>query len=148
MNVVDVNVLINLVNEESAHHVAAKRFWNDAVKDDRPLGLAWVVVLGFVRVMTSPRVFPKPLRVEDAVSLVDDWLALPNVRVLAPTERHWGLLKELLVGFGTAGNSTTDAHLAALAIEHGATLVSGDSDFARFPGLRWKNPFAVARARR
>jgi toxin-antitoxin system PIN domain toxin len=101
-----------------------------------------VVLLGFLRVATSPRVFPKPLAPDQAVGLVDGWLARPAVRALAPGEEHWRILRELVDDAGTAGNLVTDAHLAALAIEHGCELCSTDSDFARFARVRWSNPLA------
>ncbi len=104
--------------------------------------MAWVVLLGFLRVATSARVFPRPLTPEQAVGVVDGWLAQPVVRLVAAGEEHWPILKDLLSETGTAGNLVTDAHLAALAIEHGCELCSTDGDFARFARLRWVNPLA------
>ncbi len=106
------------------------------------MGLAWAVVLGFLRLATSARIFPRPLDPEQALAVVDGWLARPCVTALAPGEEHWRILRGLLGESGTAGNLTTDAHLAALAIEHGAELCSTDADFARFPRLSWVNPLA------
>ena len=100
------------------------------------------MILGFLRLTTNPRVMPHPLPVDNATAIVDTWLAQPPARCLEPTERHGPLLRGLLRKTGSAGNLTTDAHLAALAIEHGATLMSTDNDFARFPGLRWRDPLA------
>ena len=142
MIVVDLNLLLYAVDKDATRHAAARRWWDQLLSGDVPVGLAWVVLLGFVRLTTNPRVFPRPIDVEAAVAVVEDWLAQPPVRRLDPTERHWPILRGLLESLGAAGNLTTDAHLAALAIEHGATLCSTDNDFARFQGLRWVNPLA------
>ena len=140
MKIVDLNVLLYAVNRDSVHHRPIRRWWEDAINGDETLGLPWAVLLGFLRLSTSPVVFPRPLPVEAAVAKVDAWLALSSVRVVAETDGHWEILRSLLAASGTAGNLTTDANLAALAIGHGAALVSCDTDFARFKGLRWENP--------
>ena len=106
------------------------------------VALPWVVVLGFLRITTSHRIMPRPLTAEQALAIVDGWLEMPGVVLLNPGEEHWSILRELLAASGTAGNLTTDAHLAALAIEHGCELYSTDGDFARFGRLRWVNPIA------
>ncbi|MEO8623340.1 MAG: TA system VapC family ribonuclease toxin, partial [bacterium] len=100
------------------------------------------VILGFLRISTHARILPRPLSPEQAVAVVDSWLARPQVLVLHATDSHWSILRDLLVESGTAGNRTTDAHLASLAIEHDAELLSTDTDFARFRQLRWTNPIA------
>jgi toxin-antitoxin system PIN domain toxin len=102
--------------------------------------LAPPALFGFVRIATNPRIFAVATAVEDAVSRVEAWLARPNVRVLAPGPRHLEIAFGLLRALGTAGNLTTDAQLAAYAIENAATLGSGDTDFGRFKTLAWKNP--------
>jgi uncharacterized protein len=102
--------------------------------------MAWSVLLGFVRLGTQPALFEQPLSSDEALDLVDGWQDQPCVTVIHPTDRHASVLRELLAPLGTAGNLTSDAHLAALAIEHGALLCSCDSDFARFSGLRWVDP--------
>lgn len=140
MRVVDLNVLIYATNRDAADHRAAKAWWEAALSGDEPIGLSWTALLGFVRIATHPRILASPLSFEQAAGVVDHWLQQPVVRILQPSERHWRILKDLLQPFGTAGNMTTDAHLAALAIEHGATLCSTDRDFARFPRLKWINP--------
>jgi len=104
-------------------------------------------VLSFVRLTTSRSAFASPLRVGDAIDLVDSWFAQPNVRIVQPTARHSETCFGLLRTIGTGGNLTTDAHLAALAIEHGCTLYSTDPDFARFPGLKWENPLRPRRSK-
>jgi uncharacterized protein len=140
--VVDLNLLVYAVNRDSARHVVAKAWWERVLSDDEPVGVPWTVILGFLRVTTSGRVLPKPIRAEQALAIVDDWLARPVVVPLSPSERHWYVLRDLLSDAGTAANLTTDAHLAALAIENGAELCSTDTDFARFKTLRWRNPLA------
>jgi toxin-antitoxin system PIN domain toxin len=138
--VVDLNLLVYAVNESAASHKAARRWWERSLSQGTPVGLAWTVLLGFLRLTTNPRVMPRPISIEQAVEIVDDWLAHPSVEVIEPTERHWDILRELLSALGAGGNITSDAHLAALAIERGARLCSTDNDFARFSRLRWSNP--------
>lgn len=140
MIIVDLNLLLYAINRDAPHHEAARAWWESCLSGDGPVGLAWIVILGFLRITTHPAVLPRPLAPERALAIIDDWLAQPPIRVVFPTERHWGILKELLVSSGTAGNLTSDAHLAALAIEHGARLCSTDSDFSRYASLRWMNP--------
>jgi toxin-antitoxin system PIN domain toxin len=101
---------------------------------------AWVTLLAFLRIGTHSRVFAQPLSVAEATEIVDSWLVLPQVGILDPGERHWAILGQLLASAQARGNLVTDAHLAALALEHGATLVSTDRDFARFDGLQFMNP--------
>lgn len=136
MKLVDLNVLLYAVNEDSPHHEAALAFWEAALNGDEPVGLPWVVVLGFLRLVTNPVLLPRPMRVEAALARVDAWLATGIVRVVREKDEHWSLLRSFLQAAGAAGNLTTDAHLAAMAISHGAVLVSFDNDFARFHGLR------------
>lgn len=142
MIIADLNLLVYAVNEDSPDHERAKGWLEDCLSGHETVGLAWVVVLGFLRITTHPRVLPRPLRTEQALAVVDDWIAQPVVRLLEPTDRHWPLLRELLAELGAAGSLTTDVHLAALAIEHGALLCSADRDFGRFRNLRWSNPLA------
>lgn len=142
MILVDLNLLLYAINEDAPRHRSAKAWWEACLSGETPVGLAWLVVLGFLRVTTHPRVMPSPLSAREAVSVVDDWLQQPMVRLVEPSERHWEILTTLLDELGTAGNLTSDAHLAALAIEHGARLCSTDNDFSRFEHLRWENPLA------
>jgi len=136
----DLNLLLYAVNTDAAHHQAAKRWLETTLNDDEPVALPWSVLLGFLRIATNHRILPRPLKVPEAVTIVDGWLSQPVVRILEPGEEHWRILKSLLAETGTAGNLTSDAHLATLAIENGATLCSTDTDFQRFPRLRWTNP--------
>lgn len=147
MIVVDLNLLLYAVNVDEPRHTAAREWWESTLSGEESVGLPWAVLLGFLRISTHPKVMPRPLDAEAALEIVSDWLAQPNVRTLEPTEKHWGVLEELLRASGTAGNLTTDAHLAALAIEHGARLASSDHDFARFEKLRWMNPLGRVRRR-
>ena len=138
----DVNLLLHAYNSESSVHAAARAWWEELLTGTGPVGLSWATILGFIRVTTHRRVFNSPLSVAEACAHVRAWLAQPYVVILDPSSRHAEILFGLLASLGTAGNLTTDAHLAALAIEHQAELHSTDADFARFPGLRWSNPLA------
>lgn len=140
MKLVDVNVLLYAIDEDSPHHGVAKPWLEAELSGSETFAFAWVVLLAFLRLSTNPRVFEKPLGGDEALDLVNSWLEQPNVTIVHPTDRHLQLLRELLTPLGTAANLVNDAHLAALAIEHGAELASGDSDFGRFPGLQWANP--------
>jgi toxin-antitoxin system PIN domain toxin len=148
VKVVDLNVLLYAVNSDSVHHRVVYGYWNRIAGDEEEIGFSWNVLLGFLRLATNQAVFPRPLDPEAAIRKIDEWLSLPPARVVTETEEHWTILRRLLGASGTAGNLTTDAHLAALAITRGATLVSCDGDFARFEGLRWENPLAPPRGRR
>lgn len=140
MIVPDVNLLLHSYNSGSSVHSAARKWWEGLLNGTRPVGLSWVAILGFIRVATHSRILENPLPVSSACANVRAWLGQPYVVVLDPGPRHTGILIDLLESLGTAGNLTTDAHLAALAIEHQAELHSTDADFARFQGLRWTNP--------
>jgi len=143
----DVNLLLYAVDESSPHHEAAHRWLEERLSASETLAFSWTTLLAFVRLSTNPRVFESPYTVEEALDLVDSWLAQPPAVVVQPGERHSALLRELLGPLGGAANLTTDAHLASLAIEHGAELCSADADFSRFPGLTWRNPLKPAERR-
>jgi toxin-antitoxin system PIN domain toxin len=136
----DVNLLLYAIDEDSARHDSARRWVEGLFGGTETVALAWAVMLAFVRLTTKPQVMTRPFAVDEALDVVDGWLARPNVIVVHPTDRHARILRELLAPFGTGGNLTTDAHLAALSIEHGAELCSSDADFSRFPGVRWQDP--------
>lgn len=148
MKIVDLNVLLYVVNSDAAEHERARTWWEDTLNGEEAVGLPWIVLLGFLRLATNPRVFPRPLVLDVTKATIDRWLARANVRLVREKDDHWARLKALLAETGTAGNLTTDAHLAALAITHDAVLVSCDNDFARFKGLRWENPLRLGGARR
>jgi hypothetical protein len=112
------------------------------VRDRVRIGLPWHCLLGFVRISTSRRVFSQPLSVADAWGQVVQWLALPGVWIPEPTERHAEVLGELLLTANAGGNLVPDAHLAAIAVEHGLVVCSSDADYARFPGVKWLNPLS------
>jgi hypothetical protein len=140
MIVPDVNLLIYAYNRDAPHHAEAKAWWEELLSSDDPVGLPWATTLGFIRLMTHRAVLVTPLTAERAIAHVRSWHMRPNVGVLEPGPRHLELLDRLFAALGTAGRLTTDAHLAALAIEHQCELCSNDADFARFPGLHWRNP--------
>lgn len=140
MRLVDTNLLIYAVDDTSAHHEVARTWLEQALSGTETVGFAWNALLGFVRLATSAHVFTMPLTVDQALDHVQAWLAQPCAAVLAPTPRHAAVLRDLLAPLGTAGNLTSDAHLAALAREHGAQVCSSDGDFARFPGVELVNP--------
>ena len=142
MKVPDLNLLIYALDEASPHHHRARPWLQALLSGTEPVGFAWLVLLGFVRLSTRACIFANPYDPNEALDVVEGWLAQPCALVLHPTERHLAVLRGLVEPFGTAGNITTDAHLAALAIEHGAEVCSADADFGRFPGLRWTNPLA------
>jgi toxin-antitoxin system PIN domain toxin len=142
VKIVDVNVLLYAVDRSAVHHAKVLRWWNAALAAPETLGLPWITLTAFIRLATRPGIFARPLPLDAALALVDEWLAMDQVTVVAESERHWRLLHELLREAGAAGNLTTDAHLAAIAIGHAAKLVSCDADFGRFRGLRWVNPLA------
>lgn len=140
MKLPDVNIFLYAADEFSPRHHAALAWVNETLSGAETVALAWATMVGFVRISTNPAAFSGALEPSTALDLVDRWLAQPSVTVVNPTTRHAAVLRDLLAPLGTAGNLTSDAHLAALAIEHGATLCSCDNDFSRFPGLRWEDP--------
>ncbi|HEX3762119.1 MAG TPA: type II toxin-antitoxin system VapC family toxin [Kofleriaceae bacterium] len=140
MIVPDLNLVVYAYNRDAPHHAAARAWWEGLLNDTEPVAIPWVVVLGFLRLMTHRAVLVHPLPPTAALAHVRAWFARANVEHLEPGPQHVDLLDRLLSAAGTAGNLTTDAHLAALTIEHQCELHSNDNDFARFPGLRWKNP--------
>jgi toxin-antitoxin system PIN domain toxin len=141
----DLNLIIYAHNRSSVSHLAAKDWWETTLSNPRPVALCWAVMLGFIRLSTQRGVFQAPLQVSAACNEVRSWLSQPQVIILEPGRRHASIVLDLLEGLGAAGNLTTDAHLAALAIEHQCVLCSTDGDFKRFPGLQWTNPLTPGR---
>jgi hypothetical protein len=140
VNLVDANVLLHAVNTDASEHAAAKDWMQAGLNGTEPVAFAWVALLAFVRVGTRDGILPSPMTVAEAFDHIEAWLAQRPSVVLEPTIRHAAVPRGLLEATGAGGNLTSDAHLAALAVEYGATLVSFDRDFGRFPGLRWTNP--------
>jgi uncharacterized protein len=140
MKVVDLNVLLYAVNRDAPQHQGARRWWESSMNGDEQVGLAWPVILGFLRLSTRSGILPRPLTSTQALDTVQDWIEQPLVVLLAPGDGHWTRFRSLIETAGLAGNLTTDAHLAALALEYDATLYSTDADFARFATLRVVNP--------
>ena len=140
MRLVDANVLIYAVNTSSTHHEAARTWLDGALDGEETVGFAWSVLLAFLRLTTHPAVFPQPLDADAATAIVRSWTGQPTARLIDPTPRHLDLLSGLLAESGTAANLVSDAHLAALAVEHDAVLVTFDADFGRFAGLRTERP--------
>jgi uncharacterized protein len=142
MKLLDVNLLLYAVDESSPFHNKAQTWLENSFSGPETIAFTWSVLLAFIRISTNARIFSHPLSAAQALDLVEGWLTRPNVTVVHPTDRHSAVLRELLEPLGAAGNLTTDAHLAAIAIEHGAELCSLDNDFSRFPGLLWINPLS------
>ena len=131
------NVLVNSVNDFSPVKKQARVWLEKAFDADAGVGFAWLALVGFVRISTQRGILQTPLDASVALELVDSWLSHPRARILQPTERHADILARLLLAVGTAGTLTNDAHLAALAIEHNATLGTFDKDFKRFPNFKF-----------
>ena len=136
----DINLLVYAYNEAAAPHHTSRAWWEDLMTRERSVALPWAVTFGFLRLITHPAVFVKPLPPVDAMKIVRAWFDRGHVQALDPGPRHLEITASLLAATGVAGSLTTDTHLAALAIEHRCELHSNDADFARFPGLRWYNP--------
>ena len=136
----DVNLLVYAFDETSPFHADARRWWEEALSSADPVGLSYPAILGFVRLVTNRRLFRAPLTVGVALDYVQQWLDRPNVALLTPQARHWPVLSDLLRSSRAGADLTTDAHIAAYAIEHAGTVYTNDGDFGRFEGLRWKNP--------
>ena len=144
MILIDANLLIYAVDRDAPHHKVARQWVESVFSGSTTVGLSWVVILAFLRLTTRPGILRRPMPPEAALDFVDEWLSLPAVEVVLPGERHWRVFRNLVESAGTAGNLTSDAHLAALAIERGATVFSADRDFGRFPGLKHVNPLVRA----
>jgi len=140
MILLDVNLLVYAYDANSRQHTQARQWWENQLNGSQMIGLSWVAVLGFIRLLTNPRIYQQPYSAEDVVAIVDSWLQQPHVKIIHPSDQHFTKLAGLLRHLGTAGNLTTDAHLAVLAMERGLILQTTDADFARFPGLKWNNP--------
>jgi toxin-antitoxin system PIN domain toxin len=138
--VLDANLLLYAYDEAFAEHARARTWLEDVFSGEEPVGLPWQTVSAFLRIHTDPRLPGDRLTMDEAVRLVDQWMMLPQVQLLAPGAHHWSEFRRMLVEGTVRGPMTTDAALAALTIECGGVLYTNDRDFARFPGLRWVNP--------
>jgi toxin-antitoxin system PIN domain toxin len=138
--IVDANVLLYAVDRGAVHHEQARGWLDTSLAGTEAVGLAWVALLAFIRISTNRSIYPAPLPVADAIEQVQAWLGAPTAVVVQPTSRHLAVLGGLMREAGTGGNLTTDAHLATLAVEHDAAIVSYDRDLARFAGIRHRLP--------
>jgi toxin-antitoxin system PIN domain toxin len=136
----DINLLVYAYNKQALRHEPAKAWWEATLSGSTPVGLPWLTSSGFIRIMTHRRILEKPISSQDAIDLVRSWLNQPTVVILEPGPKFTGLFLGYLEKLGTAGDLTTDAQLATLAVENQAELHSNDTDFSRFDGLRWRNP--------
>lgn len=142
MKISDANLLLYAYNESAEQHERAKKWLEKRLSSPEIFGLSWQIITAFLRISTNPKAFPLPFTLAEAVKIVEDWLAQPQVKILTPTEKHWETFSELIVEGQTYGAMMMDAHLAALTIEHGAVLATTDRDFARFSKLKTINPLA------
>jgi toxin-antitoxin system PIN domain toxin len=140
MVIVDANVLLYAVDSSSSQHARCRSWLDGSLAGAEAVGFTWIALLAFIRIGTNPAILPNQMTTDEATGQAEAWLGAPAAVIAQPTARHAGLLRGLLRDTGTAGNLTTDAHLAALAIEHGADIVSYDRDFARFAGVRHRLP--------
>lgn len=145
MILVDANLLLYAYDPRSTVHDASRAWLEAALSGSELVRFAWVTLWAFLRISTSPRVFERPLSTSEAEDAVSSWLAQPVAGILDPGERHWEILGGLMRSGQTTGPLVMDAAMAALALEHGATLCTTDRDFARFPGLKWINPLDARR---
>jgi toxin-antitoxin system PIN domain toxin len=139
---VDANLLLYAEDSLSAHHDAARKWWDAQLSGTAPVGLCWPVLTAYLRIGTNTRLHRRPLTPGEGVERVQSWLDQPCVRLLTPTDQHWRLFQQMMRSGNATGNLVSDAHLAALALEHNCVLHSTDRDFARFRGLKWLNPLA------
>jgi toxin-antitoxin system PIN domain toxin len=140
MITIDLSILLAAVNKRAPEHKQVHAWWENLLNSSEQVTVSWLVILGFIRLTTNPKVLPEPLLLADAISVVDGWLARPNVEIVQVTTRHWNIMQHMLHAVGHGSTLTMDAHLACLAIEHDAELATLDEDFALFPGLKWINP--------
>jgi len=140
VKLVDANVLLYAVDADARHHTEAKAWLDTALNSRETVAIPWVCALAFVRLTTSSRIYPNPLPVDRAFDILNGWMSRSSVISLEPGSGHADRMRTLLAEVGTGGNLVTDAHLAALAVENRATIVTFDGDFARFPGVVWHRP--------
>jgi uncharacterized protein len=139
---VDANILLYAEDALSASHEAARVWWDEQLSGSSPVALCWPVLAAFIRIGTNARLHKRPLTLKEAIERVQSWIDQPCAGIIEATDQHWDLFQKMLRAGNATANLVSDAHLAALAIEHNCVLYSTDSDFARFNGLKWKNPIA------
>lgn len=137
----DVNVLVDAYREDAPEHASRKRWLDDLVSGTEPFGMSELVLSGFIRIVTHPRIFKTPTPVDEALSFARTIREQPTCVVFAPGVRHWEIFETLCLAVGATGNLVSDAYLAALAIESGSELITSDADFGRFPDMRWRRPW-------
>ena len=142
MILVDANILLYAEDSLSEHHDTARIWWDSRLSGSEPVGMCWPVLSAFIRIGTNARLHQRPLTLREAIERVHSWLSQPCVRLVVPGDHHWSCFQQMLRSGNAVGNLVSDAHLAALAVEHNGVLYSTDSDFSRFRGLKWRNPIA------
>jgi len=145
MIMADVNILLYAEDKLSPLNKQALQWWDSQLSGESPVCLCWEIITAFIRIGTNRQIFKKPLTVAQAITRIQSWFDQPCVRLIKPTDSHWPIFKTLLQEGQATANLVADAHLAALAIEHGCVLYTTDSDFSRFPKLKWKNPLKTAK---
>lgn len=143
MIIIDANLLLYAYNSSASLYASARSWLEDIISRPEPFGIPWVTALAFLRISTNARAFPAPFSSLEATSIISEILKQPASFIPQPGEHHWKILSELLITAQVTGPLVSDAHLAALALEHGATLMSTDRDFSRFPGLKFRNPLVL-----
>jgi len=136
----DANVILYAYNEDALKHAEAKKWFEEQLSSSGSFGLSWQAITAFLRISTNRKAFPQPFDLQEAIEIVDEWIALPNVEILTPTINHWKIFHNLIIEGQTKAALMMDAHLATLAIEHDVTLATTDSDFSKFSGLKTINP--------
>ena len=142
MIVIDANLLIYSYDLDSTYHKKSRAWLEEALSGAEAVGLPWQSVSAFLRVITNRRLSGMRVSLQQAVQVVDEWFQQPNVQMLVPADQHWSVLRQMILEGQASGPLVSDAEIAAITIEHGGVLYTADRDFARFPGLRWKNPLS------
>jgi len=136
----DANIILYAYNEDAPQHQKAKDWLENQISLPKMFGLSWQVITAFLRISTNHKAFPIPFDLQEATEIIDEWLEHPKINIIVPTDNHWKIFRGLIDEGQTNAALMMDAHLAALAIEHGATLVTTDRDFTRFSNLKTLNP--------
>jgi uncharacterized protein len=143
VTLVDANLILYAYDSSSSQHEPARKWLESTLSEPEPSAFAWMTIFAFLRIGTNPHALRQPFSMADGLEIVSEWLSRPNVVIVNPTERHWEIFRDLVVKGQAQSSLISDAHLAALAIEHGAILATTDRDFTRFPGLRILNPLGA-----